>query len=182
MLTTIVAASLLQTVPAAVAQPEQSPPPAAVAPPPICDSEGHAGFDFWLGEWDVYPTGTDNKVADSRIERKHNGCAVIENWMPLQGPGGTSLNHWDVVAGVWLQKWVGSSPGAVEFTGGVTDGKMVLTGNWPSQSAPHTLVRMTYTTNEDGSVRQFGESSTDHGVSWQSAFDFTYRPKEDAQE
>jgi len=41
---------------------------------------------------------------------------------------------------------------------------------------------MSYTANEDGSVRQFGESSTDHGVSWQSAFDFTYRPKEDAPE
>lgn len=36
---------------------------------------------------------------------------------------------------------------------------------------------MTYTTNPDGSVRQHGESSTDHGVSWQSSFDLLYRPK-----
>ncbi|MDA0819775.1 MAG: hypothetical protein O3C52_05905 [Proteobacteria bacterium] len=52
----------------------------------------------------------------------------------------------------------------------------------PSPGALHTLVRMSYTVNEDGSVRQFGEPSTDHGVSWQSAFDFTCRPKEDASE
>ena len=135
----------------------------------------------WVNGMSIKPGG-DAKVADSRIERKHNGCAEIESWMPLRGAGGTSLNHWDTNAGVWRQKWVGSSPGAVEFTGGVTEGKMVLTGIWPSPGAPLTLVRMSYTANEDGSVRQFGESSTDHGVSWQSAFDFTYRPKEDAPE
>ena len=103
--------------------------------------------------------GGDAKVADSRIERKHNGCAVIESWIPLRGASGTSLNHWDINAGVWRQKWVGSSPGAL-----------------------HTLVRMSYSAKEDGSERQFGESSTDQGVSWQSAFDFTFRPKEDAPE
>lgn len=176
MLTSFVVALMLQSTPAS----PTAPPPTAAQP--ACDSEGHAGFDFWLGEWDVYQTGVDNKVADSKIERKHNGCAVIENWMPLSGASGTSLNHWDTAASVWRQKWVGSSPGAVEFSGGVSEGKMVLTGNWPSPTAPHTLVRMTYTANADGSVRQFGESSTDHGVSWQSAFDFTYRPKEDAPE
>lgn len=177
MLTSLVAALLLQSAPEPGAQ-QPSPPPS----PSACDSEGQAGFDLWLGEWDVYQTGGDAKIADSRIERKHNGCAVIESWMPLRGAGGTSLNLWDTNAGVWRQKWVGSSPGAVEFTGGVAEGKMVLTGIWPSPGALHTLVRMSYTANEDGSVRQFGESSTDHGVSWQSAFDFTYRPKEDAPE
>ncbi|QFT78057.1 hypothetical protein [Erythrobacter sp. THAF29] len=162
----------------------QSTSQAPAAPPstPGCDSEAHAGFDFWVGEWDVYPNGQDSKVADSRIERKHNGCAVIESWMPLNGRGGTSLNHYDGTTGQWQQKWVGSSPGAVEFAGGVTGDRMVLTGNWPSAQAPHTLVRMTYTKNEDGSVRQFGEASTDHGVSWQTSFDFIYRPKQDVSE
>ncbi len=151
-----------------------APPPA----PPTCTTEAHAGFDFWVGEWEVFPNGQDRKVAESRIERKHNGCAIIENWMPLNGQGGTSLNHYDAASGRWNQKWVGSSPGAVEFVGGVVEGKMVLTGNWPSPGAPQTLVRMTYTANEDGSVRQHGEASTDHGLSWQTAFDFIYRPKD----
>ena len=154
--------------------------PAPPAAPPTCDTEGHAGFDFWVGEWDVYPNGRDTKVANSKIERKHSGCAVLENWMPLRGQGGTSLNHFDAESGQWYQKWVGSSPGAVEFVGGVTDGKMVLTGNWPQPGAPQTLIRMSYSKNEDGSVRQHGEASTDHGLSWQTSFDFIYRPKEDA--
>ncbi|MCK0128219.1 hypothetical protein [Erythrobacter sp. F6033] len=149
----------------------------AATPPPSCDSEAHAGFDFWVGQWDVYPNGQETKVAESRIERSHNGCAVVENWMPASGQTGTSLNHYDKQAGVWRQKWVGSSPGAVEFTGGVVDGQMVLIGNWPSPSAPHSLVRMTYSKEEGGAVRQFGEVSTDHGLTWQTSFDFLYRPK-----
>ncbi|MFN2100534.1 hypothetical protein [Altererythrobacter sp. MF3-039] len=170
MITILAPLALLQ---AASGQAAQTPPP----PPPACDKETHAGFDFWVGEWDVYPSGTDNKVADSKIERKHNGCAVIESWMPLNGAGGTSLNNVDALTGHWRQKWVGSSPGAVEFSGGVVDGTMVLTGTWPSPGALTTLIRMTYTPNEDGSVRQHGEASTDHGVSWQTSFDFIYRPK-----
>ncbi len=146
---------------------------------PSCDSEGHAGFDFWVGEWEVYRNGQDSQVANSRIERKFNGCAVIENWMPLQSPGGTSLNHFDGASGRWHQKWVGSSPGSAEFEGGVVDGKMVLTGYWPNAIGPgqDALTRMTYTKNADGSVRQHGEASTDHGISWQTSFDFIYRPK-----
>lgn len=162
----------------AAPQTPANPPPR----PPACDSEAHAGFDFWLGEWDVYPNGQEAKIANSRIERKNNGCAVIESWMPLGGASGTSLSHYDAATGQWHQKWVGSSPGAVEFAGGLSDGAMVLTGRWPSPQAPHRLIRMTYTSNDDGSVRQFGESSTDHGVSWQSAFDFLYRPKRDSSE
>src|SRR3546814_2025263 len=48
------------------------------APPapqqPICDSEQHAAFDFWVGEWDVFPNREGAaKVADSRIERLYAG-------------------------------------------------------------------------------------------------------------
>ena len=55
---------------------------------------------------------------------------------------------------------------------------MVLTGNW--QNSPNDKTgrwsRMTYSRNADGSVRQFGEQSTDDGKSWEPSFDFTYRP------
>lgn len=148
--------------------------------PPACDSEVHGQFDFWVGAWEVFPAGSDKKVADSLIERKHRGCAVLESWMPLNGFGGSSLNHVDADTGIWYQKWVGAAPGAVDFVGGWTGTSMVLTGIWPSPTAPHQLVRMTYTPLPDGSVRQFGENSTDHGLSWQTAFDLIYRRKDPA--
>lgn len=172
MITSLLSILLLQSAGA------QASPPASTTPPPPCASEAHAGFDFWVGEWDVYPTGKASKVADSVIERANNGCAIIEHWKPLNGQSGTSLNHYDPRTGSWYQKWVGSGGGAVEFSGGVAGGVMVLTGNWPSPQVPHQLIRMTYTPNADGSVRQFGEGSIDHGLTWSTSFDFTYRPKQ----
>ena len=179
MLTFLGAIALLQSSTAT------TPPPAPATPPPACDTDAHAGFDMWVGEWDVYPASQpDRKIAESRIERAHAGCAILERWMPIGGTGGSSISHYDSANDQWHQKWVGSSPGSAEFTGGVVDGKMVITGWWMNVNGPgqHALVRMSYSKNEDGSVRQFGEASTDHGVSWQTAFDFTYRPKEKASE
>ena len=155
---------------------------APAPPPPPCASEAHAGFDFWVGEWEVYPAGGDRQVANSRIERKHRGCAVVESWMPLRGEGGTSLNHYDAATGQWHQKWVGEGGEAVEFVGGVTDGRMVLTGTWPGPKpeTKHQLIRMTYSVQGDGSVRQYGQASLDHGLTWGDAFDFIYRRKDGA--
>ena len=39
------------------------------------------------------------------------------------------------------------------------------------------MIRMSYSRNPDGSVRQHGEQSTDHGLNWSTNFDFTYHPK-----
>lgn len=158
-----------------------SPPP----PPPPCASEQHAQFDFWVGEWEVF-TPAGRKVAHSSIQRLHNGCAVREQWMPIGGTGGSSLNAYDKPSGRWKQRWIGSGGSIVDFEGGRVGEEMVLSGYWSGVNGPGQdgLVRMTYTPNEDGSVRQFGEVSTDHGLNWQVSFDFTYRPRggdEDAE-
>ncbi|BDI61293.1 hypothetical protein [Qipengyuania nanhaisediminis] len=178
MLETVAAAALAITQ-AAASQTPPAPPP---TPPqsPACTGEGHAQFDFWVGEWEVTPNGGEQLIAHSRIERLYNGCAVRENWMPLNGRDGGSLNSYDAATGRWHQTWIGSSPGRVEFAGGWTGEAMVLTGNWPSPAAAHQLVRMTYTLTPEGHVRQHGEASLDHGASWQPSFDFIYRRKDTA--
>ena len=153
--------------------------PPAPPPPPSCSTEAHAAFDFWIGEWDVFAKGSDKQVARSKIERLYAGCAIRENWMPLQGAGGGSLNNLDPATGRWHQIWIGPSPGRVEFDGGPINSKMVLTGYWAGINGPGIdgLVRMTYTANDDKSVRQHGEVSFDHGLSWADSFDFIYRPQ-----
>lgn len=179
MLKFMSALALLQS--GALAAPPEPPPAQA----PACDTGAHAGFDMWVGEWDVFPASQpERRIAHSRIERAHAGCAILERWMPLDGAGGSSISHFDPARQQWHQKWVGSSPGATEFTGGVVDGKMVMTGWWMDVTGPgqHALVRMSYIRNADGSVRQHGEASTDHGLSWQTVFDFIYRLKEIAGE
>ncbi|WAT18526.1 hypothetical protein OZN62_02795 [Aurantiacibacter sp. MUD11] len=168
----ILAASLL----AMLQQGSATPPPAS--PPNPCAAEEFAAFDFWVGEWDVYQTGTETQVATSRIEKVSNGCAVRETWMPLRGGTGSSLTTLDPQTGTWHQLWVGAQPGRVLFEGGPVDGAMILTGYWgQDQQGQPILVRMTYTLGEDGSVRQYGQASSDHGQSWSDSFDLTYRPK-----
>ena len=148
------------------------------APPPSCDGASFRAFDFWVGDWDVYPSGKDNLVAHSRIERLYNGCAIRENWMPLRGAGGGSLSGYDPRSGRWHQTWIGSAPGVIAFEGGPADGKMILTGFW-AKSGPKGedgLTRMTYSKLDGGAVRQFGQFSGDKGRTWVTTFDFVYRP------
>ena len=116
-------------------------PPAPPQPMPA--------FDFWVGEWDVYPSGKDLLVAHSKIEKLYAGCAIRENWMPLKGAGGGSLNTLDpadrtlVPVSGSMARAAGSS-----FSGGPAAGKMVLTGFWargersrPGRPGPDDLFR-----------------------------------------
>jgi hypothetical protein len=116
-------------------------------------------------------------VANSRIERLYGGCVVRENWMPLRGTGGGSLNSLDPATGRWHQQWIGSSPGRVDFEGGPVDGGMVLTGYWQNFGGPgqHAMVRQTFVRIDADTVRQHGEASTDHGLTWATRYDFLYR-------
>lgn len=151
------------------------------SPPPPCATPEHGQFDFWVGEWDVFPNGADKLVAHSKIEKLYAGCAIRENWMPLKGAGGGSLNGYDPATKRWHQTWIGSQPGHVDFDGGFTGGKMVLTGMWAGVNGPgqDALVRMTYSPQPDGSIRQHGEQSVDHGLTWTTNFDFIYRKRKE---
>jgi hypothetical protein len=155
-------------------------PPAP--PPPTCESKAHTAFDFWVGEWDVYPAGSSDSIAESRIEHVSGGCVIRESWMPLSrgDVAGTSISFINHLSGRWEQVWVGSDGRRVDFAGGVVAGEMVLTGYWDGigTGGQAMLTRMTYSKEADGSVRQHGEGSTDHGKTWQTTFDLIYRAKD----
>jgi hypothetical protein len=143
----------------------------APAAPPAdpCAGPQYHQFDFWAGQWDVY--GANGKqVANSLIEKVY-GCGIRENWMPFQGAGGGSLNIYVPGAKHWEQFWIDSGGTRALFVGGLKGKDMVIEGEWGGP-----LVRITYTPNADGSVRQFGVQSTDGGKSWASSFDLLYRP------
>lgn len=158
----------------------QATQPAQTPPPPPCADEAHKAFDFWVGEWNVTPNVDGAKqVATSKVEKLYNGCAVRENWMPNSGTDGGSLNS-ITPDGLWRQRWIGSGGETVDFVGGSpSENVMVLTGYWRNGAGPNTnpLIRMTYTLQEDGSVRQHGEQSLDQGRTWTNSFDFIYRRK-----
>lgn len=141
----------------------------ATASAPPCADPHFQQFDFWVGRWDVYgPKG--KLVAHSLIEKVY-GCGIRENWMPLSNQPGGSLSIYVPSEKHWEQFWIDSSGSRAMFTGGWNGSAMVISGKWGGPT-----VRMTYSKNVDGSVRQFGEQSTDEGHTWSPSFDFTYRP------
>ena len=169
----LAAPALAQTPPAAPAPAAQTPPP---APPPVCTTPEHRQFDFWVGRWDVYPTGTDRLVAHSLIERLYDGCVIRENWMPLRGAGGGSLNSWIPAERRWRQVWADNRNAFHEYSGGMEDGAMILTASTTARDGTPTLNRMRFTREPGGAVRQQGTVSTDGGRTWTAGYDFTYRP------
>lgn len=147
-------------------------------PPPSCTTPEHRQFDFWVGYWDVYPTGKDRLVAHSLIEKLYDGCAIRENWLPLNRTGGGGLSSYFADQKLWRQVWTDSSNGWATLEGGIQDGAMVLSGEWKNANGPGTMAftRTTWSRSPDGSVRQRGEARSDDGKSWSTTFDFTYRP------
>jgi hypothetical protein len=148
----------------------------AATPPPACESPEHRQFDFWVGQWDVYRTDTNQLVAHSLIEKLYNGCAVRENWMPVGGTGGGSLNSWRPAEKKWRQTWTDSGNNWNEYAGGIEGGMMVLTGTSAKAAGTALPVRMTYEAKADGSVVQTGYQSSDGGKSWSLTYQYAYRP------
>ena len=154
----------------------QAPAPAQATQ--ACKTAEHRQFDFWVGTWDVSPTGQDKVVARSVIENLYGDCVIRENWMPVSGTPGGSMNTYDPADGRWHQVWMDAANARVSFDGYFAGGQMVLTGDWRGAQGPGKdgLVRMTYSRLEGGAVRQVGQISTDKGATWKPFFDFTYRP------
>jgi hypothetical protein len=145
------------------------------SPAAACSSEKHRQFDFWLGNWNV--TSNGEQAGTNTISLIQKGCALQENWQGA-GPGGlsgSSFNIYDQANDKWHQTWVDSSGTLLELNGGLVNGVMVLQGRRPARDGSGmTLHRISWTANEDGSVRQLWEASRDDGRSWSILFDGLY--------
>src|SRR5262245_46229818 len=77
----------------------------AAAPHPCTTDPNYRTFDFWIGEWDVQPTGVPRAAsgATSRIEKQLDGCVLQENWEPRAGAFGKSFNIYNRVTRKWEQ-------------------------------------------------------------------------------
>ena len=145
--------------------------------PPKCDQPEHRQFDFWIGEWDV--TGPDgSKAGVNVIEKILDGCVLNENWTGASGAvRGKSYNIYSRAKGKWHQTWVDSTGSLLEIEGGIVDGKMVLEGDGIGQGGQPIRHRITWTPNDDGSVRQHWQITSDGGATWNDAFDGLYKKK-----
>jgi hypothetical protein len=143
---------------------------------PPCSEPQARQFDFWVGSWTVEAGG---KVAGhNHISRIHNGCTLLEEYTAAGGGyEGKSFNYYDPGDGNWHQVWVDNGGLRLHLAGGYEDGHMRMSGK-RRKDGGDVIDRITWFDNEDGTVRQLWEVSSDGGETWKAVFDGLYRRDE----
>lgn len=123
-----------------------------------CCTENHSAFDFWIGNWEV-TNANGSPAGTNSITKEEGNCVIRENWTSASsGFTGTSLNYYNQRTNEWEQLWVDNSGNVLKLKGNRVGNKMILS----SDEFTHTdgkiyTNRITWTLNEDGSVRQLWE-------------------------
>ncbi|MFQ5717947.1 MAG: hypothetical protein ACE5IK_00220 [Acidobacteriota bacterium] len=149
--------------------------PAATRVATPCADERSHQFDFWVGELNVF--AGDKQAGTNSITPILDGCVLQEKWVGSQGSAGTSLNFFNPSTGKWHQFWVWRNGTTLDLSGGFHDGKMILSGDSPGRDGKGARDRITWSSKEDGTIRQHWEESADAGKTWHTVFDGLYRRK-----
>lgn len=129
-------------------------------------------FDFWVGEWEVYVG--ENKVGENTISKQKGGCALLEQYTTARDYVGQSHNYYDPADGLWKQTWIDNSSGIMKYVESERkEDYLQFISTSESRPASYVNLRMTFSKNADGSVRQHIEQQDQEG-SWQTAFDGKY--------
>ena len=135
-------------------------------------------FDFWIGDWDVRPTGVPATGPPSRntVTLEENTCVIMEHWAGVGGSTGQSFNLFYRSLGKWRQTWVDNTGGQHDYVGSLQDGNMVFEGTTPAPNGQlgRVATRLTFFHVGADSVRQFSQTSPDSGRTWQVAYDLMY--------
>lgn len=142
-----------------------------------CCTQQHKAFDFWIGEWDV--TNPDGSPAGkNKIEKIQDNCMLLENWTSAKGNyTGTSQNFYNLKTKQWEQLWIDNQGGYLKLKGHRKGNQMILrTDNETDSSGKSFYHRVTWTANDDGTVRQLWETLTE-GEDVVVAFDGLYKKR-----
>jgi len=140
-----------------------------------CCTENHRAFDFWVGEWEVVNSQDGSPAGASVISREEDGCVIHEKWTSAKpGYTGTSLNFFNAQSNQWEQLWVDNAGAVLKLKGNRVGNQMVLTSDEFEKDGKTFRNRITWTKNDDGTIRQFWEVlGEDDNAS--IAFDGLYR-------
>lgn len=147
------------------------------AVPRPCPDPAADGFDFWVGQWNVYnPAGT--QIATSVISSELDGCVVMEDYLADGGYRGRSLSAYDAATGTWHQLFQDNVLGNWRLAGEVENGSMVMHSDqviyhFGIGDFVHRVADVTWTPTSATTVRQFFEGSFDGGPV-QTLFDGRY--------
>jgi tetratricopeptide (TPR) repeat protein len=140
---------------------------------PCANDERHHSFDFWIGEWTV--TQNNQLAGSSSVQPILGHCTIFEQWESVNATFGKSFNYYDPAHDHWRQIWIGDSGSIIEFTGEARDGGIFYTAETiDPKDGGVTLHKFEFTKIAEDGVRQYWETSTDAGESWQTIWDGRY--------
>jgi hypothetical protein len=140
----------------------------------FCKASEYRQFDFWLGDWDAYESGSTTPEAHVKISRALDGCAIREQYESADGYEGESLSMYDKSRKVWQQSWFTNRGYMLVVEGTFHDGAMELTGSDRAPDRKERRVRGTWKP-EDNGVRETAFRSTDEGKTWTQWFDLEFK-------
>jgi len=137
-------------------------------------------FDFWIGDWNCYRTGTNVLSGYSHVEVMSGGCAILENYTSTQAYTGKSFNYYDTATGKWEQLWIGSGgPGDRQryLNGEFKNGAMHFTYETTSPQGEKQKGTFIFYSIDKDTVRQYQDITDDNGKTISVTYDLTYRRK-----
>lgn len=142
-----------------------------------CCTPQHEAFDFWIGDWEVTnPQGV--KVGDNKIVKTQGNCLLIENWVGANGQTtGTSQNFYNRKTQQWEQLWIDNQGGHLKLKGERKGNQMILlTDEETNKDGQKFYHRVTWTANDNGTVRQLWETIVENSEPT-IVFDGLYKKK-----
>ncbi|UII78816.1 hypothetical protein [Flagellimonas sp. CMM7] len=146
--------------------------------PCTCCSAEHSSFDFWIGEWDVTNSNNGAAAGTSKISKEEGDCVIRENWTSASsGFTGTSLNFFNTTTKQWEQLWIDNAGTYLKLKGNRVGNQMILSSDeFTKEDGKNYVNRITWTKNDDGTVRQLWEILQGDKVA-NTAFDGLYKKK-----
>jgi len=137
-------------------------------------------FDFWVGEWELtwHDTANGTVTGTNHITKLLNDNVVHESFSdPTNNYYGQSWSVYHPQRKLWQQTWVDNQGGYLDFTGGMTDGKMILSRSFVNPAGKTVHQRMVFFDIAKNSLSWSWESSLDEGTTWKQQWLIHYKRK-----
>jgi len=144
--------------------------------PGPCDLPEYRQFDFWLGDWDVFESGSGTSTAHVRVDGILGSCVLHEHYEDNTGTVGESFTTYDVGRKLWHQTWVTNRGRLLTIEGSAENSTMTLSGAYYRENGEEVRVRGIWTPM-GGTVREWAVTSSDAGKAWRPWFDLSFRPR-----
>lgn len=146
-------------------------------PAPSASHGNSRQFDFWLGEWDL--TQPNGGQGENIVTLELDSSVVQEafNGQPAIQLIGRSISVFVPRENLWKQTWVDNQGGYLDFTGGLVEGRMILSRAAFNPEGEPIILRMVWHNITSDSLDWNWERSNDSGKSWENLWQIHYKRK-----